>query len=188
VCLIRDDLTTIWCEVTSSVRTKDTDDESDDTTTKGGTRQQTSPSCSSTDGKPVEKVARKQGNDEASMHGSDDAPEEKVDVHQFKEILLCLRPIRDGEEKTDEAHRFKPSKKAEKRVVSEDNRSDESNSSPTADGKSGETTSDPVLLPRGKKRSRLSKRTPTKRQRSTEEDVDSAVVESLMSMSSQKMA
>jgi len=69
MCLIRDDLTTIWCEVTSSIRNRLVDEEPAEET------------------KGSETLGTK---------------------HRQKELLLCLRPIRDGEKKVNESLRFKP--------------------------------------------------------------------------------
>lgn len=68
MCLIRKDLTTVWCEVTSSIRTRSPDEDSPEPT--------------------------------GSKSSADATPKP-----QIKELLLCLRPIRDGD-KVDEALRF----------------------------------------------------------------------------------
>lgn len=68
---------------------------------------------------------------------------EEANVVQVREILLCLRPIREGDKVANEEHRYR--------------------------GSSFEGTT---------------KEPPAKRQRS--DDIDKVVVESLMSMSSQK--
>jgi PAS domain-containing protein len=83
MCLIRQDLTTVWCEVTSSVRTRLTDEESFDSPSnpsKSGTATQETPA----------------------------PPKEEM-----LEILLCLRPIRNGEKSVDESLRFVPVERAE---------------------------------------------------------------------------
>jgi hypothetical protein len=80
VCLIRDDLTTIWCEVTSSIRTKDVPEDPDKSTEEGTSVDQLLPSSE-----------------------SDATP-----VVESKELLLCLRPIRDGDKKVDSKYRFNP--------------------------------------------------------------------------------
>jgi hypothetical protein len=79
MCLIRDDLTTLWCEVTSSIRTRTLDEEPSDTLS------QLTPPAESGTASPVESMPT------------------KVEV---KELLLCLRPIGDGEKKVDESLRF----------------------------------------------------------------------------------
>jgi hypothetical protein len=102
VCLIRDDLTSLWCEVTSSIRTRSIEDEgdssealsTDETETVKGNAGQPGP-----DGK-----AASQSNAE-----SEEAPVEQK-VPQTVELLLCLRPIRDGG-KVDESMRFNPRKR-----------------------------------------------------------------------------
>lgn len=73
--LIRSDLTTVWCEVTSSLGTRILEVESFDFPS-------TSKSAAPSDDSPP-------------------APKEEV-----MELLLCLRPIRDGEKKVDESLRF----------------------------------------------------------------------------------
>jgi hypothetical protein len=108
--------------VTSSLRTKDTDDESSDPPAAGSKKAQHSGIMEET----------------SSAVGSEDMEPVPAAVPQVKEILLCLRPIRDGDGKTDEANRFVPAKKKDCRIVSEDNRSSEA------------TTASPV--PPGRKR------------------------------------
>lgn len=74
VCLIREDLTTVWCEVTSSMRTRSPDEDTEEfdlDTSK------------------------------SSISAVEAAPKP-----EYKEILLCLRPIHDGEKKADESLRF----------------------------------------------------------------------------------
>lgn len=137
---------------------------------------------------------RKRGrSEEGSCRGSEDIVQnENSDSSQGKEILLCLRPIRNGDEKPDESLRFKPMRHNDKRMVSEENSGEECDVSPV----DGFSTEMPCASPSSKNDKdksqprRLSKKhvsTPSKRNnRSAEEDVDHAVVESLMSMSSQK--
>jgi len=72
MCIIRKDMTTMWCEVTSSIRTRTLEHESPDSQSS------------------------------SSLSETDDAPK-PVEV---KELLLCLRPIGDGEKKVDESLRF----------------------------------------------------------------------------------
>lgn len=102
ICLIRDDLTTLWCEVTSSIRTRSVEDDSPEdqvsasggkTCTKNGVTQPNTGSKSS----------------KASAVSSDEAPAPTKQKRLTKEFLLCLRPIRDGEGKVDESLRFDPS-------------------------------------------------------------------------------
>lgn len=80
MCLIRQDLTTVWCEVTSSVRTRMSDEESFD-----------SPSNPS----------------KSSDTPEDPAPTAAPREDQL-EILLCLRPIQNGDKRADESLRFVP--------------------------------------------------------------------------------
>jgi hypothetical protein len=82
MCLIRQDLTTVWCEVTSSIGTRLVEVDLPDF-----------PSASKS-GAP-----------------SEDTP---VAVkEEVMELLLCLRPIRDGEKKVDESLRFVAPKSVE---------------------------------------------------------------------------
>jgi len=105
ICLIRDDLTTIWCEVTSSIRNREFDEGGDDTTAS---------------------IAKKPRYGLSSE--SDSASPKPPEV----ELLLCLRPLRDGE-KVNEKYRFP----RQDRQVSDD--SNTGNSS----GSGGETSANP---------------------------------------------
>lgn len=86
ICLIRDDLTTIWCEVTSSIRTVTTDDDQTDI------------------------FSNEKKNDVSSGSSDDQQASNCSTVIQTKELLLCLRPTRDGTEKVSEDLRFFPKK------------------------------------------------------------------------------
>eukprot|EP00594_Rhizosolenia_setigera_P018611 CAMPEP_0178957728 /NCGR_PEP_ID=MMETSP0789-20121207/11110_1 /TAXON_ID=3005 /ORGANISM="Rhizosolenia setigera, Strain CCMP 1694" /LENGTH=608 /DNA_ID=CAMNT_0020640079 /DNA_START=185 /DNA_END=2011 /DNA_ORIENTATION=+ len=128
ICLIRNDLTTIWCEVTSSIRTRSLGDElaesmssnsgSNGNNTKSNNDNNAGASSGNTTEKPVT------GNSSSSPDlvdkskkgdtGSDSAPSQQED--QVKELLLCLRPIREGEEKVSEELRFRPKKELKKFV------------------------------------------------------------------------
>ncbi len=77
VCLIRDNFTTIWCEVTSSIRTRSLNEENEDTSISNG-------HVASSDKRKVNSAEGANFSDA----GSDD--------EQVKELLLCLRPICDG--------------------------------------------------------------------------------------------
>ena len=163
VCLIRKDLSTLWCEVTLSLRTKDSDDEPNDNEAEAQTTDD------------PHKVIR----DDASM-SADGAVVEKVKVPLVKEILLCLRPIRDGETKADETHRFQPCRSSTV-MVSEDNRSSDA---AMAGGEDGTAWSE------GPPPTKKCRRTQTERsplaKGGTREEIDTAVVESLMLMSNHK--
>lgn len=98
MCLIRDDLTSLWCEVTSSIRTRIVEDDISEENT------------SSFSAKLGPNKGRK-GFGSKSTVSSDDVSEE-VKSHEVKEILLCLRPIRDGDQ-VDPKLRFKAGASAE---------------------------------------------------------------------------
>lgn len=84
ICLLRKDQSSIWCEVTSSIRTVEC--VVDSTTTE----------VTSDDGKSNQKLPLKAGlkSEEGSSPSEDDMQLEK-------ELLLCLRPIRDGGSKVE---------------------------------------------------------------------------------------
>ncbi|CAJ1969232.1 unnamed protein product [Cylindrotheca closterium] len=87
MCLIRQDLTTVWCEVTSSVRARMTGEDSFD-----------SPSDPS------------EGHQDLAPTT---APSTTPPREDQLEILLCLRPIRNGEKNADESQRFVPVQRAD---------------------------------------------------------------------------
>jgi hypothetical protein len=91
ICLIRDDLTTIWCEVTSSIRTRSLHDESSEIPQQSLFAQGNAKEC--------------KGSGISTCDETDDVTRDEV-----KELLLCLRPIREGEEKVDAAMGFHPVK------------------------------------------------------------------------------
>lgn len=190
VCLIRSDLSTLWCEVTSSLRTKDNDEEPSDSgslVVEKRTHLSTT-SEETTQGKLV--------SDDASTHESEqiDGVEKVKSTPQVKEILLCLRPIRDGDAKVDEANRFKPQRTVEN-IVSEDNRSSEATNTYRVDGNAADSTETLSAVnswsASGNRQKRTAKELPassTKKKRGpSDEDIDSAVVESLMLMSNKKV-
>lgn len=91
ITLIRDDLTTILCEVTSSIRTRSsTDDSCDGSQFLGGSLS------------PAEKAATNNTKEKTSVAGSDNTVQGGSNTGDMKELLLCLRPIRDGDETTGE--------------------------------------------------------------------------------------
>jgi len=100
VCLIRSNLTKLWCEVTSSIRNQsssDNDDDSEDliNVAQGKVGQQKSSSRSL--------AGSKTSKSSASTSEEILPPKENI-----KEILLCLRPIRDGDNEVDPSLRFNP--------------------------------------------------------------------------------
>ena len=91
VCVIRKDLSTVWCEITSSIRTcKSEDDESGEALSSltGSGPKASSSESGSADEQPQQD--EEQDNKGSSTH----------------ELLLCFRPIRDGEEEVGEELRF----------------------------------------------------------------------------------
>merc|ERR1711957_586343 len=105
ITLIRDDLTTILCEVTSSIRTRSSKDESHE-----GNQ------LSLGQMSPVEKSGI-----DMSKDGTDDTVQESSTTEDSKELLLCLRPIRDGDETTGEDLRFIMNKSVGKIFTNDDN-------------------------------------------------------------------
>ena len=81
ICLIRKDMTPIWCEVTSSIRTVEIPQEP-----------------ISLDGGSDDGRSRKSGTKVGTKSEDESTPSEP-EVPPEKELLLCLRPIRDGEVK-----------------------------------------------------------------------------------------
>jgi hypothetical protein len=122
ICLIRDDLSTIWCEVTSSVRTRHIDEDS-----IHGTQTTTS-----------------QDDKRSKMDSATTSDDQKIksSSKHVKELLLCLRPLRDGTEKVSEELRFLPKKTA---ITSNQNHAQSSDSgtknSVTGSGSAGEGVS-----------------------------------------------
>ena len=146
MCLIRDDLTTVWCEVTSSLRTRSAEEESSE-----------SPSTSK---------------------GTD--TDTKAEV---QELLLCMRPIRDGDKKVDESLRFVPPKRIETEKSPEVVSGEGMVSASSGEGRKEELKRPPKkrLLPTHG----TSQRKKTKAGGSSEsnpDDTEKSVVESLMLM------
>lgn len=127
ICLIRDNLTTIWCEVTSSIRTRSVDEEDVLTvTTASASIQKRTKSSSS--------------NSSEEQQSANDSSQNA----QIKELLLCLRPIRDGVEKVSEDLRFVPSHKRRYLVPLRGNKVDTNES-----GSSVDATSIPSIVKPG---------------------------------------
>jgi len=99
VTLIRNDLSTILCEVTSSIRTRCLSDERCDSALL--------PSGASGQS-PVEKSSSFVKDKKENSNLKSDNVFEGTNRGDLKELLLCLRPIRDGEETVQEAFRFIP--------------------------------------------------------------------------------
>lgn len=110
VCLIRDDLTTIWCEVTSSVRTANLSGanvEGDPFGEVGGHGHVSS---------QFSATSKTLKNNSAT---TDDSTQGNEGGTAVMELLLCLRPIRDGETSADKSSRFIPPKRRCPLAVSE---------------------------------------------------------------------
>jgi hypothetical protein len=163
VCLIRDDLTTIWCEVTSSIRTKD-----------------------------VPEVAVDPEKSEGSSVAVDQLPSSESDstplVQQSKELLLCLRPIRDGEKKVDAKYRFNPLGLGDNKIMVSGS-SNTGLSSGEASLFSSTSEIQMASRPLKKRRRKEDMEAPLKRSKgkgqsgdSTDVDTEKSVVESLMLM------
>lgn len=99
ICLIRDDLSTIWCEVTSSIRTRSLKEENVDAMVANGS--------TSTD--------KRKGNSANNSNNSESTSEDE----QVKELLLCLRPIRDGK-RVENKMKFQPVKKEQESLGESD--------------------------------------------------------------------
>jgi len=95
ITLIRDDLTTILCEVTSSIRTRSSPDENYDGNLSSGGQVS------------VEKAGVNVSKDKVSnMIINENTGQGSSSTEDSKELLLCLRPIRDGDETTGQDLRF----------------------------------------------------------------------------------
>jgi len=101
VTLIRDDLTTILCEVTSSIRTRSLSDENCDSALLSGSSAQV---CSGEKG--LHAFANSKDNNNNFIVESDNNVQASAGTSDLKELLLCLRPIRDGDETIGEDFQF----------------------------------------------------------------------------------
>jgi hypothetical protein len=77
--LIRDDLSTIWCELTSSIRTRPSDDVDKELNIVSIQQLKT--------------ANQKNG----QLIGSNESAASSEYAHEEKELLLCFRPIREGD-------------------------------------------------------------------------------------------
>ena len=93
ICVIRKDLSTVWCEVTSSIRTRNTEDDES--------------------GEALSSLTGSGTKTSSSESGSADEQQQDNKASSTHELLLCFRPIRDGEEKVGEELRFVPPEKME---------------------------------------------------------------------------
>ena len=80
--MIRNDLSTIWCELTSSIRTRPLDDAAD----------------IGLDDVPVSKAGKNGGGGKSNNDGTNESDvSSQPSQEEVKELLLCFRPIREGE-------------------------------------------------------------------------------------------
>jgi PAS domain S-box-containing protein len=174
ICLIRNDLTTLWCEVTSSVRTREPEEEYDESSEVDSRK----PPPSQPDASRASSVTN-----ETEVEVLASKPEEKEGV---KEILLCLRPIRDGDEKVDPAFRFVSRAKG----VEENNAGTRTIASVQVDVSSSSDQGRPSPGPAKKRKMLPSGEGGEYKRTRTESDVgvDAAIAESLVLMSSSKSA
>jgi hypothetical protein len=93
ICVIRKDLSTVWCEVTSSIRTRNTEDDES--------------------GEALSSLTGSGNKTSSSESGSADEQQQDNKPSSTHELLLCFRPIRDGEERVGEELRFVPPEKME---------------------------------------------------------------------------
>ena len=151
ICLIRDDLTTIWCEVTSSIRTVTIYEEQPDI------------AVTSKPGPPDEKKKM-----DESLSGSDDQQASNCSVieTQVKELLLCLRPTRDGTDKVSEELRFVRQRKRSR--TTQENKQENNPSGSNGDAITSNSSKSDVTL--GK-----TKNMPMKKRPLPKEDGDLAV-------------
>lgn len=122
LCLIRKDLSTVWCEVTSSLRSREPD-------TKN-------PESVDFDDDPAPMKAPPTNSARVSFHCTSIGTFSSISSESPVELLLCLRPIRDGESQ----------KKKELRLVSGDTKKSPSpnpNSSYDAHAADEANTTDP---------------------------------------------
>jgi len=198
--LIRDDLTTVWCEVTSSIRTKDLPEECEDTNASGSqpgkelsVKSAVEPGSTKSCAEVTAPAATSAMEQLPTSSESDATP-----VKESKELLLCLRPIRDGEEKVDAKYRFviRTKSRQGEHLVSEKHLVSESSNSNGA-GSSGENSLSEQAPLTGlgphKKRKRMNANegsSCSSLERGTEEkmdvDTEKSVVESLMLMNKAK--
>jgi PAS domain S-box-containing protein len=174
ICLIRNDLTTLWCEVTSSVRTREPEEEYDESSEVDSRK----PPPSQPDASRASSVTN-----ETEVEVLASKPEEKEGV---KEILLCLRPIRDGDEKVDPAFRFV----ARAKGLEENIAGTRTIASVQVDVSSSSDQGRPSPGPAKKRKMLPSGEGGAFKQTRTESDVgvDAAIAESLVLMSSSKSA
>lgn len=103
ICLIRADHSTIWCEVTSSIRTRSISEEQLDMSTV------------------VTSISSRKKNPYSEVNSDGQTSTNCSTEDQVKELLLCLRPIQDGTEKVSEDLRFIPKSKKYSQSPSDDN-------------------------------------------------------------------
>jgi len=86
VCLVRVDLTTIWCEVTASIRTNTPDDDDEPQATPGTEKTNANKKNNNNNGVVI-----------VNTQESTEPTNSTDNENEVKEVLLCLRPLRDGD-------------------------------------------------------------------------------------------
>lgn len=146
----------MWCEVTSSIRTRQPEER---------------------------KSFIDLDNFELSV--TEEEPTRETVIAGTKELLLCLRPIRDGEEKVDGKLRLRY---GGKREVSEEDSGNSSGDGDAVQNSSLSGTGGPPPRPLNKRKSTEKGKASSKRRHAEatgkEDEVDTDVAESLVMMSS----
>jgi len=144
--------------VTSSIRTRNLKEESEDPTTEDTKKEKSQPNANKSSTSPTE-------------------VETTSPIEEVKEIILCLRPIRGGGQKVDEKYRYIPEQNS-KQCVSTDCNSSSSGTKSSPNKPLKKRTASELKDSNGSKRNRKTSNDDT-----TRTDPDTEAVESLMMMS-----
>lgn len=126
--MIRDDLSTIWCELTSSIRTRPSNDVDKELNI-------------------VSTSQLKTGEQKNSQHiGSNESAASSESAHEEKELLLCFRPIREGDAVGEEL-RFCPQIEKNDGSDGEASSEDRKVSSTTSTSSKNKSASNSVVIP-----------------------------------------
>jgi hypothetical protein len=149
-------MTTVWCEVTSSVNEND---EPETVISDSASEERRSK-------KPPPSTVKV--NSSAPSESEDKAPEEEI-VRRVKELLLCLRPIQDKDIKLDENYNLVSDAKTDsKRLVSDSSVHASAKSQPILSPGAAKTTE-----PHSSVKDRSSTRPMKKRKRASDEEQSS---------------